>query len=290
MSFGVQDTDPKVQEAIKRHQSYEMTLETYQRARELGFSGINLDLIYGLPYQTPESFADTIEKIIAMGPDRIALFSYAKIPWLKAHQKAIPDEILPSTEDKFAIYVYARRRLMEEGYVPLGMDHFARREDPLAQAYFQKRLHRNFQGYSLQLSQDMLGFGVTSIGYCQDAFIQNVKSLEEYYAALDAGQLPVLRGKVLSAEDRLRRWVIQSMMCHFELDGMQFKERFGVSLEAYFAKEQTAIDEMVAEGLIEKIGPSLIATPLGRLFIRNVASVFDAYLSASQNTKFSKAV
>lgn len=290
VSFGVQDTNPKVQEAIKRHQSYAMTLETYKRARELGYEGINLDLIYGLPYQTPGSFADTIEKIIAMGPDRIALFSYAQIPWLKAHQKAIPDETLPSPEEKFAIYVYARKRLMEEGYVPLGMDHFARREDPLAQAYFQRQLHRNFQGYSLQLSQDMLGFGVTSIGFCQDAFIQNIKDLDNYYAALDEGRLPVLRGKVLTEEDRLRRWTIHSLMCHFELDGNRFKERFGISLKAHFAKEQSAIAELMKEGLLEEVGPSLVATPTGRLFIRNIASVFDAYLGANLNRQFSKAV
>jgi len=290
VSFGVQDTNPKVQEAIRRNQSYQMTLETYQRARELGFEGVNLDLIYGLPFQTLESFTDTIEKIIQMRPDRIALFSYAKVPWLKAHQKAIPDKILPVAEEKFAIYVYARKRLMEEGYVPLGMDHFARREDPLAQAYFAKTLYRNFQGYSVQLAEDMLGFGVTSIGYCQDAFVQNVKELDYYYKALDLGLLPVFRGKILSEEDRLRRWVIQSIMCHFEIDYKLFKTNFGADFDMHFVEEQGKIDQLGQEGLVERTARSLIATPMGRLFIRNVASIFDAYLTAGTKQQFSQAV
>ncbi len=290
VSFGVQDTDPKVQEAIKRHQSYEMTLETYERARELGFEGINLDLIYGLPYQTQESFRETMDKIIAMSPDRIALFSYAKIPWLKAHQKAIPEETLPTAEDKFAIYIYARKRLMEEGYIPLGMDHFARQHDPLAQAYRQRKLHRNFQGYSLQLAEDMLAFGVTSIGFCQDAFFQNCKELELYYAALDQDQFPTFRGKVLTEADRIRRWAIQSVMCHFELNADQFEERFGIPLETYFSNEQGQIDELIAQGLVEKVDRSIVATPIGRLFIRNIAAVFDSYLSATTKRQFSQAV
>ncbi len=257
VSFGVQDTNPQVQEAVRRRQSYAMTLQTYDLARQTGFKGVNIDLIYGLPYQTQESFQDTIEKIINMRPDRIAMFSYAKVPWLKEHQKAIPDHTLPSVEEKFAIYVQARQQLLNAGYLGLGMDHFALREDPLSIAFLQQKLHRNFQGYTLNLAEDMLGFGVTSIGYCRDAYIQNIKDLEQYYLALDAGQLPVHRGKVLSEEDQLRRWVINKLMCQFEMDRNAFEQKYGIEFDKYFAPEQASVQHAVAEGLLIDTGPSL---------------------------------
>ncbi len=291
VSFGVQDTNPQVQEAVKRRQSYEMTLQTYELARHNGFNGVNIDLIYGLPFQTLETFRDTIEKVIAMRPDRIALFSYAKVPWLKEHQKAIPDDTLPSTEEKFGIYVQARKQLLEAGYLGLGMDHFALREDPLSVAFLQQKLHRNFQGYTLNLAEDMLGFGVTSIGYCRDAYIQNIKDLEQYYRALDADLLPVHRGKVLSDEDRLRRWVINKLMCQFEMDREVFEQTYGVAFDEYFVNEQASVCHAVAEGLLIDTGSKLVATPTGRLFIRNVAALFDGYLQGKVGSgQFSKGI
>ncbi len=291
VSFGVQDTDPKVQEAVKRRQSYAMTLHTYEMAREIGFKGINVDLIYGLPFQSVTTFDDTIGKLVAMRPDRIALFSYAKVPWLKAHQKAIPDETLPSTEEKFKIYVQARSQLIAAGYLGLGLDHFALRQDPLSVAFLEQKLHRNFQGYTLNLAEDMLGFGITSIGYCRDAYFQNLKELDAYYHALDDGQLPVHRGKVLSEADRVRRWVINQLMCQFELDKGLFERLYGVPFPRYFAEEKPAIDEAVNDGLLYDDGHKLVATATGRLFIRNVAAIFDWYLQRKGGVgRFSKGV
>lgn len=273
VSFGVQDLDPKVQEAIKRRQSEEMTIATYHRARELGFDGINIDLIYGLPHQTVESFAKTSDQLIELKPDRIAFYSYAKVPWLKKHQKAIPDETLPSTDEKFQIYVNARARFMRGGYQAIGMDHFALDTDSIAYAYKTKKLTRNFQGYSVQKAADMIGFGVTAIGFLENCYFQNQKELQQYLFALNTGRLPVCRGYVLNEEDVLRREIIQSLMCHFEID-----KQYGA-----FGNWR----QLAEEGLIEESSDKLIATPLGRLFIRLVASAFDAHLTKGQ---FSKAV
>jgi oxygen-independent coproporphyrinogen-3 oxidase len=290
VSFGVQDTDPKVQEAVKRRQSYEMTRETYELARDLGFDGINIDLIYGLPYQTCASFADTAEKIAALRPDRIAFFSYAKVPWLKPHQKAIPDAALPTTAEKFQIYLSARRTFLSHGYLGIGMDHFALREDELARAYRSGTLHRNFQGYTVKRAEEMLGLGITAVGSCSHGYFQNAKELSEYYASLDQGILPVRRGMFLQPEDLLRRWVIQSLMCHFTLDKNAFSARFGTDFGLHFADQRETLAALQAEGLILDTPECLSATPLGQLFIRHVAAPFDAYLSAQRLRRFSQAV
>ena len=273
VSFGVQDLDPKVQEAVRRRQSEEMTVSTYYKARELGFDGINIDLIYGLPFQTVESFAKTANRLIELKPDRIAFYSYAQIPWLKEHQKAIPDETLPSTEEKFGIYVDARARFMNSGYTAIGMDHFALSSDPMAKAYHAKTLTRNFQGYAVELAQDMIGFGLTAIGFLENSYFQNIKELETYQTTVAEGQLPVARGYVLNEDDILRHNIIQSIMCHFEVDKKY----------AHMAD----IEPLIADGLLEETDDKLVATPLGRLFIRLVAASFDAYLNKGQ---FSRAV
>lgn len=270
VSFGVQDLDPKVQEAVKRRQSEEMTLVTYEKARQLGFQGINLDLIYGLPHQTVQTFAKTVEKILSWKPDRIAFYSYAKVPWLKAHQKAIDDAWLPTTEEKFQIYVTARQQFMEGGYVAIGMDHFGLPQDSISKAYREGKLTRNFQGYSVEKAEDMIGFGLTAIGYLEGAYFQNKKNLEEYQSSLSRGELPVERGYLLSQEDLRRRDAIQSLMCHFELD-KKFEE----------------LRPLIAEGLVEETETKFVATPLGRLLIRVVASKLDSYLHKGQ---FSRAV
>lgn len=274
ISFGVQDLDPVVQEAVRRRQSEEMTSATYYKARELGFQGINVDLIYGLPHQTVERFNKTAEKLIALKPDRIAFYSYAKVPWLKEHQKAIPDETLPSTEEKFQIYVNARARFIEAGYVGIGMDHFGLPEDSITKAYFAQKLMRNFQGYSIQLAEDMIGFGLTSIGFIDNAYFQNVKDLQEYQSCIARNAIPVHRGYLLKPDDILRRQAIQSLMCHFELD----KKQYGHLAD---------VEPLIEQGLLEETDEKLMATETGRLFIRIVASAFDAYLN---NGQFSKSI
>jgi oxygen-independent coproporphyrinogen-3 oxidase len=280
VSFGVQDLDQNVQEAVKRRQSEEMTVETYLAARRLGFEGINIDLIYGLPHQTVRSYAATSTKLIELKPDRIAFYSYAKIPWLKAHQKAIPDASLPTTEEKFNIYVETRKAFMSAGYTAIGMDHFALASDPLSKAYREKKLTRNFQGYAVELAEDMIGFGVTSIGYMESCFFQNVKELEDYQTSLERGILPVFRGFILSPEDIRRRWIIQSLMCQFELDKKLYSEKFAEPLDF-------DLEELKEEGLIIETPEKILPTPLGRLFIRLIAARFDAYIMKG---RFSKAV
>lgn len=273
VSFGVQDLDPEVQEAVRRRQSEEMTLSTYEKARTLGFSGINIDLIYGLPLQTPATFAKTAEKLLLMKPDRIAFYSYAKVPWLKAHQKAIPDAQLPSIEDKFRIYTEARAAFIDGGYTAIGMDHFSLATDSLSSAYHNKKLTRNFQGYSINLAEDMLGFGLTSIGYLQNCYFQNTKELSDYNTRLSQNQLPTARGYLLNEDDLLRRKVILSIMCHFEIE-----KSF-----AYLAD----ITPLIEQGLLEETPTHYIATPTGRLFIRLIAAAFDAHLTRG---KFSSSV
>ena len=287
VSFGVQDLDPSVQEAVKRRQSEEMTVTTYHRARELGFDGVNIDLIYGLPLQTAASFAKTADRIAALKPDRIAFYSYAKVPWLKAHQKAIPDASLPATEEKFQIYVESRERFIQSGYVQIGMDHFSLESDSIAKSYRSKTLTRNFQGYSVQLADDMLGFGITSIGYFENCFFQNIRGIDDYVGQLLQNKHPIFRGFVLSEEDLLRRWVIQSLMCHFQLDKLEFDMRFGVDFDVHFAFLKNRLDLLKRDGLLEETADRLLPTPLGQLFIRLVASEFDAYLNIG---KFSRAV
>ncbi len=288
VSFGVQDLDPVVQEAVRRRQSEEMTIKTFEMAREIGFSGINIDLIYGLPYQTTERFQRTAHRISEMRPDRIAFFSYAKVPWLKEHQKAMPEEAEPSIEEKFQIYVDARKIFLEAGYEAIGMDHFSLSEDSLTKAFHQKDLWRNFQGYSLKLADDLLGFGVTSIGFMDSAFLQNVKTIEEYRREIEADRLPVLRGYVLDEEDQLRRWVIQRIMCHFELDKREFERIFSRSFDEHFALERAALEALKEEGMLEESADKLLPTELGCLFIRLIASVFDAYLKSED--RFSKSI
>ncbi len=280
ISFGVQDLDPAVQEAVRRRQSREMTVETFHRARALGFSSINIDLIYGLPRQTVQSFRHTVEELVSLHPDRIALFSYAKVPWLKKHQQAIREDELPSPEEKFQIYTQARELFLQSGYTAIGMDHFAKREDALARAYHEGRLARNFQGYTVQSAEDSLGFGMTSIGFVEGAYFQNVKTLEEYQARVQQGEFPVFRGIVLKPEDTFRRQLIQEVMCRFQID----KHRFASIVDA----ERTSIQPLIEEGLLTETPLLLKATPTGELFIRLIASAFDQYLHAQ--TGFSSSV
>ncbi|OGN64471.1 MAG: oxygen-independent coproporphyrinogen III oxidase [Chlamydiae bacterium RIFCSPHIGHO2_12_FULL_49_9] len=279
VSFGVQDLDPAVQEAVKRRQSEEMTVQTFQMAKEIGFNGINIDLIYGLPLQTPESFQKTAEKLVRLSPDRIAFYSYAKVPWLKEHQKAIKEEDLPTADEKLEIYLNARKRFLDAGYIQIGMDHFSKPNDAIAIAYKQGKLTRNFQGYSVNLAEDMLGLGLSSIGFLENGYFQNAKDLNEYQARVERGQIPVERGFLLKEDDLIRKWAIQSIMCHFKLDKRKFFETFGLEFDLYFPPRKEL------EGLIVEDENEILCTGLGQLFVRLVAASFDAYLGQGQYSK-----
>jgi oxygen-independent coproporphyrinogen-3 oxidase len=285
LSFGIQDFDPRVQRAIRRHQSEQETLALYRFARETGFQSINFDLIYGLPLQTPESFRRTLASVVDLRPDRIAIYSYAHVPWIRPNQKAIDPLDLPDAPGKRALLATAVDALTTAGYVSIGIDHFALPGDELAIAARQRRLHRNFMGYTVRPAPDSVGVGVSAIGDVAGAFAQNHKTLARYYEALDSGRFPVERGYALSDDDQLRRYVIAELMCNFHLDAAALRTRFGVDLEDRFAAELERLAQPggpAADGLVRVGRDGLTVTDLGRLFVRNVCMTFDTYLAAHE--------
>jgi oxygen-independent coproporphyrinogen-3 oxidase len=283
LSMGVQDFAPEVQEAVNRIQSYEDTAALVTHARALGFRSINIDLIYGLPHQTVEGFSRTMEQVLTIRPERVAVYSFAFVPWMKAHMKHLADESLPGPDLKLALFGLARRGFLEAGYRQIGMDHFAVPEDELGRAIEQRALHRNFMGYTVQSARDMVALGVSGIGDVQNTFVQNTKKLNEYYAGLNAGRFPVERGYALDRDDEIRRHVITTLMCNGYLATADVEERFGISFEDYFSSELaelTAADSPQSDGLIAVTPAALEVTPLGQLFVRNICMVFDRYLRA----------
>lgn len=291
ISMGVQDFDLRVQKAVNRIQSYYVVREYYEFCRALGFGSVNFDLIYGLPYQTVRSFEDTVHDVIAMRPDRVALYSFAYVPWLKKHQNKIDQENLPDSEQKIDIFLKARERFTLNGYLAIAMDHFALKEDDLAQAFLQDRLYRNFMGYTVKPADEYIGVGLTSIGFVENTFIQNEKIISKYFGALDEGRLPVERGMVLNEDDRIRQYTISGLMCHFRLDKSSFHERFGCEFDAYFAAEQEHLAKCEEEGLLESNNHVIKVTELGKLFIRNICMGFDHYLQQRKvAARFSRTV
>ena len=281
ISIGVQDFDPAVQKAVHRIQSEEVTRAAIEEARASGFRSVNLDLIYGLPKQTVAGFGATLDKVIGLAPDRLALYSYAHLPGTFKPQRRIAEADLPAPEAKLAILTLAIERLRAAGYVYIGMDHFARPDDALAVAQAEGRLQRNFQGYSTYPECDMLSFGISAIGRVGPSYYQNVKTLPDYYATLDAGRLPVARGVELSADDLLRRSVIQALACNF---------RVHVD-ERYFARELEDLKALEADGLVERHGGEIVVTPVGRLLVRPICMVFDRYLrERRERATYSKVV
>jgi oxygen-independent coproporphyrinogen-3 oxidase len=278
VSFGVQDFDPAVQKAVHRIQSEMQTRRVIDEARASGFRSINLDLIYGLPKQTLDSFDRTLDQVIALGPDRIALYSYAHLPRLFPPQRRIVEADLPSPEGKLQILTLAIGRLTRAGYLYIGMDHFARPGDELAVAQQQGRLQRNFQGYSTHADSDMLGIGVSAIGRIGPTYYQNRKNLDEYYAALDAGRLPVARGLELRNDDLVRRAVIQALACHFRLSIESIELSYLVDFRRYFAEEMDDLRRLERDGLVELAPDWIVVTPKGRLLVRVICMVFDRYL------------
>ena len=291
ISVGIQDFDPIVQAAVNRIQTEAETMTVIEAARANGFVSVNADLIYGLPRQTVTGFAQTLDKVIAAAPDRIALYSYAHVPHLFKPQRSIDIETLPPAETKLAILALAIDKLGAAGYLYIGMDHFAKPGDELAIAQAERKLHRNFQGYSTKPDCDMLAFGVSAIGKVGASYVANVKTLDEYYKHLDAGRLPVMRGVKLDADDLMRRDVIQKLMCNFELNFAAASHEYGVRFEEYFAPDLAALKPLAADGLVELDDESVKVTPRGRLLVRTVAMQFDKYLrEATVTAKYSKVI
>ncbi len=293
LSMGVQDFTPEVQTAIGRNQDENSTRELFEYCRQKGFESINIDLIYGLPLQSPDSFAGNLASVITLRPDRVALYSYAHVPWIKGHQKKMDVEMLPSREIKFELFIQALRAFELSGYEQIGMDHFALPADELSKARQQRRLHRNFMGYTIHRTPHMIGLGISSIGEVDGAYIQNCKKLSTYYQALDQGVLPVEKGRELSRDDHIRRRVITSLMCNFYLDIPQVENDFGICFEDYFAKELNDLQAgPVADELLSIHPDAFEVTPRGRLFIRNICMVFDRYLREKPRTQptFSRTV
>ncbi len=295
ISMGVQDFTPEVQEAIDRHQTEEQTRDLYEYTRSLGFPSINVDLIYGLPLQNPLTFERNMEVLLAMRPDRVALYSYAYVPWVKSNQKKLDTSLFPSPEMKLELFVVAREMFLEAGYVQIGMDHFALPDDELATAMAKKRLHRNFMGYTVKMGTDMLGVGISSIGDVRGAFAQNVKKLPAYYQAVAEGRFPIERGYVLDRDDVIRREVITRLMCNFHLDRSEVERRFGIDFGSYFETELAELagpDGPVSHGFLRIHPDHLEVVGNGRLFIRNICMTFDRYLRNKQSDKplFSRTV
>jgi oxygen-independent coproporphyrinogen-3 oxidase len=293
LSMGVQDLTPEVQEAITRDQTYDQTANLIDYARSVGFTeGINLDLIYGLPKQRLETFEANLDQILGLRPDRVAVYSFAYVPWIKGHQKKLEKDTLPSAELKLKLYLRAMERFLDAGYEPIGMDHFALPNDELAVAAREGRLRRNFMGYTVMPASDMMAVGVSGIGEVQGAFFQNRKKLSTYYEALDAGRLPVARGYVLDHDDRVRQYVIQQIMCNFRVSKADVEQRFGVDFDTYFQRSLDRLDDVREAGFVEFTEAELRVKEEGRLFVRNVCMAFDRYLEAktAETPVFSRTV
>jgi oxygen-independent coproporphyrinogen III oxidase len=283
LSLGVQDLDPVVQQAVNRIQGEGLTRTLFEKARRLGFESINIDLIYGLPFQTAERFARTVAAVAAMRPDRLAVYSYAHVPWIRGNQRRIDPADLPPPALKLELFLAATESFLGAGYRPIGMDHFALPGDELALAADAGRLHRNFMGYTTRPASDMVGAGISAIGDVGGAFAQNTKKLSTYYATLDRERFPIERGYPLDADDLVRRFVIAEIMCNLRLHVAEVERRFGIDFARYFEaelRELRAAGGPVEDGLLEVDPDRLQVTPRGRLLVRNVCMTFDRYLRA----------
>jgi oxygen-independent coproporphyrinogen-3 oxidase len=291
ISVGVQDFAPDVQRAVNRIQSYEVTAAVIDEARASGFESVNVDLIYGLPRQNLDSFAETLVEVLRLSPDRIALYSYAHLPTVFKPQRRINEAELPSAEARVDLAMLGMRTFIRAGYEYIGMDHFAKPGDELAQAQRLGHLHRNFQGYSTRAECDLVGLGVSAISAIGPTYSQNAKTLEEYYDRLDQHDLPVMRGVELSADDLVRRAVIHTLMCHFSLSMESIEIAYLIDFERYFATELAQLAEYERLGLVEIDGDWITVTPRGRVVVRGICMVFDKYLRLSETrARYSKVV
>jgi len=291
MSLGVQDLDPTVQKAVNRIQSEQQTLEVIQAARRSGFKSLSLDLIYGLPFQNPDAFAHTIDRVISADPDRISVFNYAHLPSRFKPQRRIDAADLPTAQEKLEILKLTIEKLTTAGYVYIGMDHFAKPDDELAIAQREHKLYRNFQGYSTHADCDLVAMGITAIGSVGNSYSQNVRTLEEYYSGIDKGEIPIFRGVELNKDDLLRRKVISDLICHFDLNIASVEDQFDIDFQGYFSEEILRLQEMEQENLLRVGDLGIKIQPKGRLLIRNICMVFDRYLSgAAPRGTFSKVI
>ncbi|HEB97765.1 MAG TPA: oxygen-independent coproporphyrinogen III oxidase [Sedimenticola thiotaurini] len=291
LSLGVQDLDPKVQQAVNRIQSEAETMAVIDAARDNGYRSVSIDLIYGLPLQTAESFIRTLDRIIEVGPDRLSVFNYAHLPERFKPQRRINAVDLPRPAEKLEILRTTIEHLTDAGYVYIGMDHFARPDDELAIAQREGTLYRNFQGYSTHAECDLVAMGVTSISMIEPTYSQNVRGLEEYYQRLDEGHLPVFRGIELTRDDRIRRDVITRLICNFVLDFATLERRWGIDFRDYFGDSLARLEGMEADGLLETDADGIRVLPRGRLLIRNICMVFDRYLPPVEEQKsFSRVI
>lgn len=291
VSMGVQDFDPDVQRAVNRLQSAEETESLVEAARSAGFGSVSLDLIYGLPLQTVAGFQRTLDRVLSMRPDRLAVYSYAHLPQMFRAQKLVHEAQLPSPESKLEILRSTIERLTGAGYVYVGMDHFALDDDELVRAQARGELQRNFQGYSTHAHCDLVGLGATSIGHIGGCYSQNAKEIADYTRAIEAGRLPIVRGLAMDEDDRLRHALIQEIMCHGRLDFHGIGTRFGIDFPSYFAGELERLEELQCDGLVQCSAEGLSVTARGRLLLRAIAMVFDRYLTeASGPRNFSKII
>ncbi len=290
LSFGVQDFNQRVQEAIHRIQSVEIVSNAIALAREFGIESVNFDLIYGLPYQSEQSFADTLQKVVGLNPDRLAIFNYAHLPWMKKTMRKIDETTLPNPAQKLEILKNTIAFLQEQGYMMIGMDHFAKKSDELYLAKAKNELRRNFQGYTTRGFSQTIGIGLTSISEGLGYYSQNYKDMQEYEKALDEGRLPVERGVKLSEKDILRKEVIMGLMNNLRLDFEGIEKRFGIEFGAYFANELESLREYEELGLIQITPSSIETSPTGGMLIRNIAMVFDTYLQNDTTKRFSKTI
>ncbi|MCH7345728.1 oxygen-independent coproporphyrinogen III oxidase [Pelomonas sp. CA6] len=291
LSFGVQDFNPEVQKAVHRMQSFESVQQLMQQARQLGFESTNVDLIYGLPKQSPESFANTVNQVASLRPDRIALYGYAHLPQRFKSQRRIADHALPTGADKLSMLSGAIGGFLGHGYCYIGMDHFALPEDSLAVAKRQGRLHRNFQGYSTQPDCDLIGLGVSSISRVGAHYAQNAKTLDEYYDALRQRQLPIQRGLALSRDDLVRRAVIMALMCQGRVEFESIELAHLITMRDYFRAELAQLAQYEQDGLVQLEPQAIQVTAMGWFFVRAVAMVFDRYLQADRTReRFSRII
>lgn len=286
ISLGVQDVDDEVQAAIGRHQTWDQTKGLLETARELGFINTNIDLVYGLPGQTRDSFARTLESVFSLRPERFAVYGYAHMPQIRSNQRSIDPALLPEAALRLQLATWCREQFVAAGYKAIGLDHFVVADDELAIASEQGRLHRNFMGYTVIPSQDMLGFGVTAIGDLPGAFIQNTKKLSTYYEALHRSELPVERGYLRSRDDELRRYVIMQLMCARQVARGDVRQRFGVEdFDGYFDLAKGELAQMKADGLVTDDGDRIAITEAGHPFLRTIATCFDAYVRTAPAAK-----
>jgi oxygen-independent coproporphyrinogen-3 oxidase len=292
VSLGIQDFDDNVQQAVNRIQPERMTQQVIEWCKKIGFSGVNMDLIYGLPRQTVASFERTVDDVIAISPDRIAVYSFAYVPWLKPHQKLISATELPTPEEKLSILAMTTNKFIEAGYVYIGMDHFAKASDSLTLAREAKSLQRNFQGYSTKADMDLFGLGMSSISHFGTYYAQNAKTLEDYYQSINAGKFATRVGYSMTKDDELRKHVIMRLMCDLSVSKPTVEKKYNITFNDYFADSIASLEPLIADDLVSNNADSIVISDKGRFFLRNIAMCFDAYLQSIAKDKpmFSRTV